>query len=420
AQAAQITKLAQGMLPTLAATTETTPKKTNKKTRAKGKASDAQISSDVDEPSSTASDESNESSNPSTTDETLATTVSRLNLTLTATDTEIIAAFKQVIPEEIEQELTGPIKKLLSSMDRILVLPRGLLSDIKSVLQMLATLPQRLGEILKGVASSLGTVLEGAIAKIKSSIEKFDVNFINDIHRQIVEKVKELSPLQVLNSFYDVSDFAGGNITAFLTRLRKPEATDEVSRYILSQHFDKPQQDLILTADSAGVQKAVIQGLNRLLKDERFYTPDRFKDVILPDPARRLIDQRDRPLTDTIRLNRLLLEAIYPKELTLSLQSLYPFFLDKLRGLYPDDLVKTLDELHAKVVQVIRDFPKALEAALNAEYQKVVKLYERIKAQIDKIFAALIAQLRTLQSQLKIGLEDVGDAFGRLLIALPV
>jgi tetratricopeptide (TPR) repeat protein len=66
------------------------------------------------------------------------------------------------------------------------------------------------------------------------------------------------------------------------------------------------------------------QDLNRLLDGQRpLYQPERFKDVPLPASLADFI--KENPRGDTrIRLNRLLLEAAYPKELARSLGGIYP------------------------------------------------------------------------------------------------
>jgi uncharacterized protein Yka (UPF0111/DUF47 family) len=91
-----------------------------------------------------------------------------------------------------------------------------------------------------------------------------------------------------------------------------------------------------------------------------------------------------------------------------------------LKDIYPTEIVKQLDQLHANIVKLILDIPKALEGALNDEYQKVVDAYREISQKIDRIFKALIERLYGLKSELGIGLEYVSDAYERLLVAIPV
>ncbi len=337
---------------------------------------------------------------------------------------DVIAAFKQVIPNEIETQLTGPIKRILGSLDRILAQPRLVLDGIKAVIQRLAEAPRELGRILKQLATALGKVIQEAIDKLIATLDQFNFNFLNEIHAKVVKTLEALSPMQVLNAFYDGSDFQD-NPGKLIQRLCA-SSPDPVSSYLLAQLTDA-QRALLRAADPAAVSQGtlqlLIQTLNRLLRDPQFYSPERFQAYLdrLPKAAQKLLEDRDR-LTEKqrIRLNRLLLEAVYPQEITLSLQSIYPLFLEKLDQLYPTEVIKSLDTLHARIIQLIQDFPRALESALNEEFKKVKAAYKVIQDQLDKIFRALIARLRALQSELGIGLEDVSDAYNRLLVALPL
>ncbi|HEY9296790.1 MAG TPA: hypothetical protein VIQ31_10520, partial [Phormidium sp.] len=118
-------------------------------------------------------------------------------LTLERTDAEILATFKQVIPIEIERELTGPLKKLINTLDQILAQPREVLDSVKEVIKQLAAAPKELATILKRSATSLGKVIRGAIDKVKTVIQGFDANFLNTIHAKIVNKLEEFSPVLV-------------------------------------------------------------------------------------------------------------------------------------------------------------------------------------------------------------------------------
>jgi tetratricopeptide (TPR) repeat protein len=77
-------------------------------------------------------------------------------------------------------------------------------------------------------------------------------------------------------------------------------------------------------ADDAVLRRALARDLNRLLDRQRpLYQPERFKEVPLPASLADFI--KENPQGDTrIRLNRLLLEAAYPKELASSPGGVYP------------------------------------------------------------------------------------------------
>lgn len=335
-------------------------------------------------------------------------------------DAQIMAEFKQVIPTELEQQLFGPVRRILTSLDTMLAQPREVLSGIEAVIKDLTGLPEKLTTILKDLAFDIGDQMRRAIALLSDTIKRFNVDFLNDLHRQIVTQIAELRPTYLLNRVYDLSDFKEGSLSALLTQLRSP-SPDPVSRFFLDQ-LTESQRNLVLGSDGAQTQTIVVQAFNQLLEDPRFYSAERFQGITLTPQATGLIARRtDLDPKEQLRLNRLLLEAVYPKALVLSMQSLFPFFLETLKGLYPEELVQSLDDLHRQIVQVVLDLPASLASALNAEYAEVIKLFERaIKEPIDRIFAALIARLRGLQSELGIGLEDISSAYNRLLVAVPV
>lgn len=342
------------------------------------------------------------------------------------TDAEIIQGFQQAIPNEIEAQLTGPIKRILGKLDSILTRPREVLADIGRVIQRLASAPQELTSLLKKLVDDFGKILRGAVDKVKGLIQQFNFNFLDDLHRKVVDTIKELSPMRVLNSFYGASDFKGGSFVIILERLRQ-STPDPVSEYFWSG-LDESQQTILQNLDSIGAQNIVLQRLNQILIDPLFYSSDRFQFIAdqLTQEANTLIAQlatqkpQDRELARVVRLNRLLLEAVYANEIMLSVQSIYPLFLQKLGELYPTQVVAQLDQLHAKIVKLIQDIPQLLELALNEAYQRVVAVYQTIRERIDRIFQALIARLYGLESELGIGLEDISDAYNRLLVALPV
>jgi hypothetical protein len=355
------------------------------------------------------------------------------NLLTSATvrsDEQIIADLKKVIPNEneIESQLTGPVKRILSTLDEILAQPRTVLAEIKKVIQRLQSAPTEIANILKNLTADFGKLIRDSINKVKTAIDgtvNKVINSLEEIYNDIRNKLKELRPLQILNTFYDVSDFKGGTVANLLTKLRRKDPLDAVSAYFWTT-LDKTPGVLALLENAdpnqPGTQKALFNALNKLLTDVNFYGAERFKLVAenLPQEAKDLIAKPQRDELETIRLNRLLLETAYPQEIILSLQSIYPFFLGKLKDIYPTEIVKQLDQLHANIVKLILDIPKALEGALNDEYQKVLAAYQEISQKIDRIFKALIERLYGLKSELGIGLEDVSDAYERLLVAIPV
>ena len=70
-------------------------------------------------------------------------------------------------------------------------------------------------------------------------------------------------------------------------------------------------------------KKAIDAEIAEISKDGPLYTPERFKNVTLPDTLAKFVAQ-DPQYHTRIRLNRLLLEAAYPKEIAKSVGGVYP------------------------------------------------------------------------------------------------
>ena len=101
--------------------------------------------------------------------------------------------------------------------------------------------------------------------------------------------------------------------------LKLRDAPDPLSRYLRGQ-FPPDERRLLDEYDgsrspSKALKGALIRELNRLLEGECLYDEQRFAPVTLTEEIRRRIEQNPRG-KDLIRLNRLLLEAAYPDEIT--------------------------------------------------------------------------------------------------------
>ncbi|MEH2291331.1 hypothetical protein [Nostoc sp.] len=334
------------------------------------------------------------------------------------TPAQLLADFKQVIPNELNQQIINPIKEILIAIDNLLAQPRSVLDEIKKVIKTVEEAPSRLLRILSDLARTMGDKIRDAITAVKQKINLFGsevIKALEQTYQVIVKTVESLSPRRILNSF-DISDFSDINI--LIQKLREPK--DKVSEYISSRLPNNTK--LLLPSDLSGRNTAVITALNELLFDPQFYSADRFEGVKLTSNAKSFIqDRASLSPGNMFYLNRLLLEVAYPGTIIMNLEAIFPYFKDKLAEIYPEAVVKDLDIFHQKILQLITDIPKALGDSLNEQYdKKVLQKTQKLRASIDNIFKALMARLTGLKSELDIGLEDVGDAFDRLINALPV
>jgi hypothetical protein len=343
---------------------------------------------------------------------------SLLAIANTKTPEQVLAELKNVIPNELNQQIINPVKDILKSLDHLLEQPRSVLKEIKNVIDIVEKAPGRLAAIFSEKAKYLGDKIRGTINAVKDAINRLGseaVKALDETYKVITKTVESLRPRLLLNSF-DSSDFP--NLGSLIQKLREPK--DKVSKYINSKLSKNTL--LLLGSDSPGRTTAIITDFNALLLDQSFYSAVDFEGVKVTQVTQLLIQNKaslDTP--DIIYLNRLLLEAAYPGEIVMNLESIFPYFKDKLAEIYPRIVVDKLDILHRKILQVIDGIPQVLEAALNKQYDaKVLKKTQQLRASIDNIFKALRQRLAGLKSELDIGLEDVSDAFDRLINALPV
>ncbi len=125
---------------------------------------------------------------------------------------------------------------------------------------------------------------------------------------------------RILHGEYGAPAFSPGdivNLESFASRLQHPEEADGISKYLTAQL--KPATQVLLSnytgnAD-APLQKALAEDLNRVMHAGLLYETQRFEHITLPGKALQLIRQSPQGL-DLMRLNRQLLLAAYPHELS--------------------------------------------------------------------------------------------------------
>ena len=160
-------------------------------------------------------------------------------------------------------------------------------------------------------------------------------------------------------------------LQSFAARMKPP--ADAVSKFI-SGHFSPATQQALASyagsGDDALLQTVLVLDLNRLIRGDSIYDPQRFAPVTLSAAAQTLLQQhpQDEAL---VRLNRLLLEDAYPTEI-LKNQELrdrvnVPSIVEtKIRGLY-DLTVEYMDDVTSAVekTQVMSAIKERLQANRN-------------------------------------------------------
>jgi CHAT domain-containing protein len=151
-----------------------------------------------------------------------------------------------------------------------------------------------------------------------------------------------------------------GNPKGFVVKLR--DATDPVSQY-LKEQFSPNARRLVdeyvgPSPPSASLQTALIIELNELLRGASLYDEQRFKQVILREKTRKLVEQNLQG-KKRISLNRWLLEDAYPMELEGNrlIQAraiMEEFKTAEIQDYYQDDCVEAYGESIQTIDTVIK------------------------------------------------------------------
>jgi signal transduction histidine kinase len=119
-----------------------------------------------------------------------------------------------------------------------------------------------------------------------------------------------LAPL----SASDITD-----IDSFATRLSQPSTNDGVSQYV-AEHLSAETRSLLSNytrGTNAPLQRALAADLNRIVQAGPIYDPNRFANVKLSAATSNLLNQKLQG-SNEVRVNRILLLAAYPEELSQS------------------------------------------------------------------------------------------------------
>ncbi|MBD2110050.1 hypothetical protein [Nodosilinea sp. FACHB-13] len=335
---------------------------------------------------------------------------------------ELVAKFKNVLPDQLESQFVEPIRNILTILNEVLKKPRAITDKIEEVLQALRNAPPKILQILVGQTERLRNDLTNTIATLSAAVGQV-VNKVSDTLRlayQLVERtLRSLRPTTLLNTF-NVSDLKLEGLTFLLQKL-KAGSRDPISNLLWNQ-LDVNQQLLLKADQLKDENEVIVVALNGLLANKNLYTEGGFRDIELPDHGQLLADKLSTLTEDQrLRLNRILLETVYGDALVLSAQSIFPFFMETLKGFYPEDVIQELDKTHAKIVDVVRELPRNVAAAVQDAYDALMEKFEElIGIRIDRIFLELKKPLWRLQRDLNIGLEDISGGYRQLLSAVPV
>ncbi len=214
-------------------------------------------------------------------------------------------------------------------------------------------------ELLRPEAERNQDYSTNALARAAAPLDRLFTNYGSDVEKR----------RRTYTSWFTDQTFT--NLPAFVARLRPSGQQDQLSKYLYDQLRPQTQQLLAGNADEARVRAGLVEDLNRLLerqfeasrnlevqmrakaaldrqiadgngtdairreqqkltaeitellKARPLYDPERFKGVVISDYLAAFIKENPQGY-NSIRLNRLLLEAAYPDAIASSIGGLYP------------------------------------------------------------------------------------------------
>jgi hypothetical protein len=198
------------------------------------------------------------------------------------------------------------------------------------------------------------------------------------------------APKYLLGSFRE-GDFK--NPASFIVKLR--DGSDPLSAYLLTLFTPETQQLLAHYDGSAPVTKSlrrsITKELNELLGVNSIYEDERFSGVVLTDEIKSLIAQEPAN-EDLARLNRLLLEAAYPEDISKG-HALGSSRADQIISLR-EDLSEANDRIEAEK-KIVTDIYVQLEAEQKEIPKHGVVLGGYNKVYVDTVMKRLIQVARS-------------------------
>jgi hypothetical protein len=338
-------------------------------------------------------------------------------------------------PTIFKQQFSNPINKIVTSVKAELAVFTEAVDAINQIVVTLTKLP---GEIDKKVAA----VLDTAVGKIKnilaSSIKAINAaanlltSKITDIYNTLIKTLDKFSPIGLLNSF-SIADFEQGGLDGIKSQLISP--TDEIAVFMSTRLTS--EQITLLKNNNETANKIVLQALN-----DSVFAPklNEKKEVAKAALVQRIAAAKDNesisenmkirynallrqlekattPKTsqEKIRLNRCILEAMYPELFKMSLQSLHPFIVQQIDQIYPETLIAQLDVVYLGVVEKIKQIPKEyIQKNLDALYRKVKDEFMKT-FDLEGIFRVLQVKLDGMDEDLATGLDRISYEYNQLI-----
>lgn len=363
-----------------------------------------------------------------------------------------------------QKQVSDPVHKLIDQLKTALMPFKTVVDNIQGVLTSLIALPPKIDAAVASVLDAARDGIKQVITATISDIQTFQsalADTLKTIYAAIQEIVGDFSPYWLLTSFSE-SDFAGysgaagstaAGMLAIARRIASGRDIGGIPMAALLQTKLTASQLQLLQSEVSGnsLQQGnhdnVIAALNALLRDATLPVRDNVDSVkaqlnaqiqTLQARSDRTVDETkalyragallrlvgdawvdatsgpDKP-NATMRLNRLIVEAVYAADVNLGLLSLHALIVQNVAHLYPEQTVQQLDDLYTGILDKVRGLPDQLiRQPLDDEFNKIKAVLKQ-SFDIAGIFAVLQIKLDAIDGDLSTGLDRLSLAYNHLL-----
>ncbi|NTW00859.1 MAG: hypothetical protein HGA19_06045 [Oscillochloris sp.] len=365
------------------------------------------------------------------------------------------------------QQISDPVNQLIARIRNDLKPFTIALEKIQGILTTLLALPPKIDAAVAKVLDTTRDQLKQILTRTINLLQSFQqslTSVLSSIYARIQAIIGDLSPIWLLNSCAP-SDFSGGTADEHATppgmiRLARRivsgrDLNDTWSIAALLQSKLSANQLTLLQNEATDTATTLQQGsrdnvllaVNTALHDPKLCAHETVDDlkVALKERIDTLKSKQPPEVADIkqsyrlnalltqisgawaiynsnrgneqaqIRLNRIILEAAYPDDISMSLQSLHPFIVENVAHLYPEQTVQELDKIYLATLDKVKKLPDQLiRAPLDDEFNKIKQVLKE-NFDIAGVFKVLEIKIDGLDEDLAQGLDRLSIAYNHLL-----
>lgn len=376
-------------------------------------------------------------------------------------------------PAIFRQQVGAPLRQLIAQIQTQLAPLAMAVESLQMLTAAVAALPAQLAafvtDFLATIQTRLTTLLTEGINTVQTAGNTM-IQMLQTVYERLQRTITQFSPIWLLNAF-DLSDFIddrpgkaeiplglvrmafliaqGQGDLSWPARLQAKLTTSElatlqraVSSTPLPQTLPadvcafvyqalngvltdgevlpasevqaiKQHLQTQLDAAMASAAESLESGSEQLIATKRRYRLQALQDQITTGET--VYQQSQRP-HDLLRFKRVLLEASYPDNIAMSLQSLQPTLVAQAAQLYPTAALQRLDAIYVELVDKVKQLPDELiRAPLDEAFHAIKELFQA-NFDLAGLFAVLSRKLDGVDQDLATGLARLSVAYQRLLV----